>query len=118
LVREGAEAVWEKTVDHSGENEVSESIGDNSAARLLSLVERFERLDEEVKNLRSDQADILKEAAGAGFDKKVLRKIIAERRMSAEERETMEALLDTYRAALGMIADMPLGAAALGRVGR
>jgi uncharacterized protein (UPF0335 family) len=96
---------------------MTETIGDNSAARLLSIVERWERLEEEVKALRSDQKDILSEAKGAGYDVKVIRKILAERKLSAEERANMEALLDTYRAALGMLSDTPLGAAAMAKVG-
>lgn len=93
--------------------------GDNSgpiaADRLRSIVERWERLDSEVKDLRSDQKDIMTEAASAGFDVKVIRQLIALRRKDAAEVEEQEMLLEVYKRALGMLSDTPLGAAALAR---
>ena len=93
--------------------------GDNSgpvaADRLRSIVERIERLDSEVKDLRSDQKDIMAEAKSAGFDTKVIRQLIAIRRKDAAEVEEQETLLQIYKAALGMLADTPLGAVALAR---
>ena len=93
--------------------------GHNSVAgdRLRSIVERYERLDEEVKALRGDQKDLMTEAESAGFDKKALRKLIAERKMDATERDEIESLLEVYRRALGEYVSTPLGAAAMERVG-
>ena len=78
--------------------------GHNSVAadRLRSLVERVERLKEEQKSLSSDVRDIFAEAKSAGFDVKVLRRIIAERTRNPAEVEEQGMLLDTYRRALGM----------------
>ncbi len=76
--------------------------GDIAADRLRSIVERWERLDEEVRALRSDQKDIMQEAASAGFDKKVLRRLIAIRRQEPADVEEQDALLDTYKHAIGM----------------
>ena len=76
--------------------------GNIAADRLRSIVERWERLDEEVRALRSDQKDIMQEAASAGFDKKVLRRLIAIRRQEPADVEEQETLLDVYRRALGM----------------
>ena len=94
--------------------------GDNSgpiaADRLRSIVERWERLDSEVKDLRSDQKDIMAEAKSAGFDTKVIRQLIAIRRKDAAEVEEQEMLLEVYKRALGMLSDTPLGAAALAAV--
>ena len=73
-----------------------------AADRLRSIVERWERLDEEVRALRSDQKDIMQEAASAGFDKKVLRRLIAIRRQEPADVEEQDALLDTYKHAIGM----------------
>lgn len=99
------------------ERDVKPGTGDNSgpvaADRLRSIVERWERLDSEVKDLRSDQKDIMTEAASAGFDVKVIRQLIALRRKDAAEVEEQEMLLEVYKRALGMLADTPLGAAAL-----
>lgn len=89
------------------------TIGHNGVAgdRLRSIVERYERLEQEVKDLRSDQKDLMSEAASAGFDKKVLRALIAERRKDAAEVEEHRTLLELYRDALGDFAGTPLAQA-------
>ncbi len=73
-----------------------------SAERLRSLVERIERLEEERKTLGSDIKDIFGQAKSAGFDEKVLRQLIRLRKQDPADVELHEALLDTYRRALGM----------------
>jgi len=82
-------------------------------ARLRSFVERIERLEAEKAELAEDIREVLKEAKGEGFERKLLRKLVAERRLSPQERAEQEQLLDTYRHALGMYASTPLGKAAL-----
>jgi uncharacterized protein (UPF0335 family) len=76
--------------------------GGIAADRLRSLVERVERLDEERKALTSDIKDIYLEAKSAGFDVKIVRKIVALRKKDAAQVEEEETLLDIYRRALGM----------------
>jgi uncharacterized protein (UPF0335 family) len=77
-------------------------IGHNDpAARLRQYVSRFENLEAEIKGLRDDQSDILKEAVAAGFDKKALRTVLRLRKMDQQEREEQEQLIDTYMKALG-----------------
>ena len=92
------------------------NVGGVSADRLRSIVERHERLDEEIKALHGDQKDLMAEAKSAGFDVKVLRQLLAIRRKEAAEVEEQEALLDVYRHALGMLSDTPLGQAALAKI--
>ena len=89
-------------------------IGHNIAAeRLMSIVERIEKLEEERKHLQEDIKDIYTEAKSAGFDTKVLRMLIASRKKDQDEWEAQQALLETYMQALGQLADTPLGQAAL-----
>jgi uncharacterized protein (UPF0335 family) len=89
-------------------------IGHNVAAeRLMSIVERIEKLEDERKNLQADIKDIYTEAKSAGFDTKVLRMLIASRKKDQAEWEEQQALLETYMRALGQLADTPLGQAAL-----
>jgi|SRR5579862_2896884 len=93
--------------------------GDNSApvARemLKSFVERIERLDEEKRSIVNDIKDVYTEAKGNGFDVKALREIIRLRRQDAEQRAEHQAIVETYMHALGMLADLPLGRAAMER---
>lgn len=80
---------------------------------LIRYIERVERLEEEIRALQADRTAVYAEAKAAGFDPKIMRKVVAERRMKTQDRLEQEAMLDTYRHELGMLADMPLGAAAL-----
>lgn len=73
-----------------------------AADRLRSIVERIERLSEEIKAIQSDQKDIFKEAGSAGFDVKVLRQLIRLRKLEPADVEEQETLLDIYRRAIGM----------------
>ena len=78
--------------------------GHNSVAgdRLRSIVERYERLAEEKKALTSDQADIMAEAKGAGFDVKVVRELIKLRAQETAERKERASLLEIYANAIGL----------------
>ena len=89
-------------------------IGHNVAVeRLMSIVERIEKLEEERKALQADIKDIYTEAKSAGYDVKVLRMVIASRKKDQAEWEAQQALLETYMRVLGQLADTPLGQAAL-----
>lgn len=83
--------------------------GHNSATevareQLQALIERIERLEEEKAQTTSDIRGIYQEGKGAGFDVRALRKIVALRKMDTDERREQEAVLDTYKHALGMLA--------------
>ena len=81
---------------------VAETGGVIRVDRLRSLIERIERLEEERKALTSDIKDIYSEAKSAGFDVKVMRVLVAQRKREPAEIEEQETLLDVYRRALGM----------------
>jgi uncharacterized protein (UPF0335 family) len=70
--------------------------------RLCLLIERIERLNEEKKNLQNDIKDVFVEAKAAGFDTKAMRQIIKLRKIEKAEREAQEAIIDTYKEALGL----------------
>jgi uncharacterized protein (UPF0335 family) len=82
--------------------EKSPDVGGIAADRLRSFVERIERLEEEKKVLANDIKDVFAEAKGAGFDVKILKKLISLRRMEAQEREEMDEILQLYMRAIGM----------------
>lgn len=71
--------------------------------QLKALVERIETINDEIKGLSDDRTDIFSEAKGNGFDTKALRKIIALRKLSSEDRAQQDAILETYMNALGMV---------------
>jgi uncharacterized protein (UPF0335 family) len=64
--------------------------------QLRAVVERIERIDEEIKELNEGKKEIYQEAKGNGFVVKVLREVIRVRKQSREEREEQDSLLDVY----------------------
>lgn len=76
---------------------------DNVSAEQLKLfIERIETLEEEKRGLADDIKDVYSEAKANGYDVKTMRAIVRLRKMDANARAEMEALLDTYRAALNV----------------
>lgn len=67
---------------------------------LKAFIERLENLEEEKKAIQNDIKEILSEAKSEGFEPKILKKVIALRKMDPEERERMELMIATYMAAL------------------
>lgn len=73
-----------------------------AADQLRLLIERIERLEEEKKGLADDIRDVYAEAKANGYDTKTMRAIVRLRRMEKNARQEADALLETYRAALGL----------------
>lgn len=86
--------------------------------QLKSLVERIERLEEEKANIASDIKEVYLEAKGVGFDPKIIKKIVAMRKQDSAKIKEEQALIATYMDALGMLADTPLGQAAIKSVSK
>lgn len=78
------------------------SEGNVSAEQLRLFLERIERLEEEKKGLQDDIKDVYGEAKSNGYDTKTMRTIVRLRKMEAHARQEAEALLETYKAALGI----------------
>ena len=70
--------------------------------RLLTIVERTERLMEEQQGLATDIKDIMAEAKSAGLDPKYIKRAIRERAEDGEKRRLGEAEYQLYRDALGI----------------
>jgi uncharacterized protein (UPF0335 family) len=87
-----------------------------ASEQLRLLIERVERLEEEKKGIAADIRDVYNEAKSQGFDAKTMRAIVKLRAMDVNDRREAEALLDTYKAALGMLDGTPLGRWALERL--
>lgn len=85
----GEDVVAPQTLDRSGQE------------RLRQIVARIERLEEEKAGLAADIKDVYAEAKSAGYDTKVLRKVISLRKQDRRTRAEMEQVIDLYMAALG-----------------
>lgn len=78
-------------------------MSDNIAADQLRLfIERIERLEEEKKGITDDIRDAYTEAKATGYDVKTMRAIVRLRRLENHARQEAEALLETYKNALGL----------------
>lgn len=82
---------------------VEEAPTNKSNGELISIVERIERLLEEVAGYRDDIKEIYGEAKGTGFDTATIRRAIAYRQKDPKKLQEQQDLLDTYLHALGMI---------------
>ncbi|HMQ94553.1 MAG TPA: DUF2312 domain-containing protein [Amaricoccus sp.] len=73
-----------------------------TAGELRQFVERYERLDQEKKDIAEQQKEVMAEARARGYDVRVLKKLIALRKRDSSEVSEEEAILELYRQALGM----------------
>ena len=73
-----------------------------SAEQLRQFIERIETLEEEKRGFADDIKDVYSEAKSTGFDVKTMRSIIRLRKMEKHHRDEADALMETYRKALGL----------------
>lgn len=73
-----------------------------AADHLRLFIERIERLEEEIHGLQDDRKDVYAEAKACGFDVKTMKAIVRLRKVERNARQEADALLETYRSALGL----------------
>lgn len=84
-------------------DETGESAAQTVAAgQLRAFIERIERLEEDKSQVQDDIKEVYAELKGTGFFPKAVRTIVKLRKMDQAERQEAEAILDLYKAALGM----------------
>jgi uncharacterized protein (UPF0335 family) len=82
-----------------------------SGDELQAYIDRIEYCNEQQKEISSDRSQIYRELKQAGYDRDTVRAIVARRKLTVEQREAAEALMDQYLSALGDFASTPLGQA-------
>jgi uncharacterized protein (UPF0335 family) len=83
-------------------DDITETSQTVAAGQLRAFIERIERLEEEKKTIADDIKEVYAEMKGTGFDTKAVRTIIRLRKKDQAERQEEDAILDLYKAALGM----------------
>ena len=73
-----------------------------SDEQLRLFIERIERLEEEKKGIADDIRDVYAEAKATGYDPKIMRMVVRLRKMETHTRQEQDAILETYRSALGL----------------
>jgi uncharacterized protein (UPF0335 family) len=74
----------------------------NTDERLMLLIERVERLEEEKKGIADDIKDVFSEAKAVGYDTKIMKLLIRIRKMNPDDRREHALLVETYANALGL----------------
>jgi uncharacterized protein (UPF0335 family) len=74
-------------------------------AQLRGFVARIEALNESAREVAEFTKEVYAEAKGNGFDPKILRKVVAMRRLTPDERAEVEAIMDLYWQAIDGGAD-------------
>ncbi|RWR28706.1 DUF2312 domain-containing protein [Sinirhodobacter populi] len=73
-----------------------------AADELRQFIEQYEHLEAEKKDIAEQQKEVMAEAKGRGYDTAAMRKIIAIRKRDKDDLAEEEAILDLYKAAMGM----------------
>lgn len=71
-------------------------------AQLKSIVERIEKLNEDMASIAADVKEIYSEAKSAGYDTKAIKKCILLRKKNREDINREEEILQLYRQTLGI----------------
>jgi uncharacterized protein (UPF0335 family) len=80
--------------------------------RIRSIIERVEKVEEEIKDLMEAKKEIFLEAKGEGLDVKILKEILKLRKQDQDERDEHETLLDVYMRAMDAPSAAPMAEAA------
>lgn len=89
---------------------------DNS--RLKDYISRIEAINADKAALNEDIRDIFTEVKSAGYDPKAVRAIIRERAQDQAKAKELAETVDLYKRELGILADLPLGQAAVEKLGQ
>ncbi|MFN5381869.1 MAG: DUF2312 domain-containing protein, partial [Alphaproteobacteria bacterium] len=73
---------------------------------LKQYIEKIERLEMEKAEVAENIRDAFAEAKGAGFEPKIMKQVIKERKMDKNDLDEQETLLVTYKRVLGMLPEL------------
>ena len=88
--------------DERGARHEPPRVAQAAAGELRQFIEQYEQLDAEKKDVAERQKELMAEAKARGYDTKVMRKVIALRKRDKDDVAEEEAILEMYKAALGM----------------
>jgi len=73
-----------------------------TAGELRQLIERFEQLDAEKRDVADQQKELMSEVTGRGYDRKAFKEVIRLRKMKPGQRAEFESVVYLYREAAGL----------------
>lgn len=87
--------------ENTQDEELTNGIGNAAKEQLKAFISRIERLQEDKDNVSADMKEVYAEAKAMGFDTKILRKVIAIRKIDKNEYQEQQALLELYLNSIG-----------------
>jgi uncharacterized protein (UPF0335 family) len=87
---------------HQGETQVTNTNTGIDGKALQSIIDRIERLDVDAQAVKEDIAEVKSEAKSAGYDLKILNKVLARRKKTREVLAEEEELVLMYESSLGL----------------
>jgi uncharacterized protein (UPF0335 family) len=82
-----------------------------AAKELMSIIDRLERLDQDIAGLNDDKKDLYSETRSRGYDTKAIKVIIAERKKLEKNPDAFKetaSMVELYKAAIGMSSQIEL----------
>lgn len=73
-----------------------------SEQELRQMIERYEQLDAEKREIADQQKEVVAELVARGYDRKAFKEIIRLRKMKPDQLAEFEAVVDMYRPAAGL----------------
>ena len=70
--------------------------------RLVSFIERIERLEEEKRGIQSDIRDVFAQARSEGWSVKAIREVLKLRKLDSADRDEQNYLVNEYRKMAGI----------------
>lgn len=70
--------------------------------RLVSFIERIERLEEEKRGIKSDIRDVFAQARSEGWSVKAIREVLKLRKLDSADRDEQDYLVNEYRKMAGI----------------
>lgn len=77
-------------------------LGDVDSSRLLSFIERIERLEEEKKSVQDDIREVFSQAKGEGWSVKAIREVLKLRKLDTYSLDAHDFLVAEYRKMAGI----------------
>ena len=70
--------------------------------KLVSFIERIERLEEEKRGIQSDIRDVFAQARSEGWSVKAIREVLKLRKLDSADRDEQDYLVNEYRKMAGI----------------
>ena len=75
-------------------------VGGITGAHLLQYIERIERLETEKAEISENSKEVFQEAKSCGFDPKIMRIVLRDRKRTQDELDEEETMVHLYKRAI------------------